>query len=382
LKEYDTVKLGTVIELDLVKVPISPTETYPMVGVYSFGRGLFDREPVHGNSTSYKFFYLLKPNHIVMSQLFGWEGALALSSKKFEGKYLSPQFPTFLADEKKLDRQFLGWIFKIPSFWDKLGTKTRGMGDRRRTLNPQALLSMKIPLPPIFEQHRIAAKIKRLSAKIEEVRRLRVLTDELVKSFVVSLNAKLSGQSISEIGSFLELDENRCRVEPDEYYPQVGIRGFGGGLFPKPKLRGSETSYRYFNRLQTGQIVLSQVKGWEGAIAVCPQELDGFYVSPEYRTFACKQDTSDTEYLDHLFRTPWFHKMLANATRGQGARRERTRPELFLAIKLPMPSYDMQVRAAKLVKNMSKIPTIHNQTEAKFSALLPSILDKAFRGEL
>lgn len=71
-----------------------------MVGVYSFGRDLFRREPILDAETSYKF-YRLKLTRVVMSQLFGWEGALALSSEEYEGAYVSPQFPTFLCDENQ-----------------------------------------------------------------------------------------------------------------------------------------------------------------------------------------------------------------------------------------------------------------------------------------
>ena len=74
---WPDIELREVLSLDLDSVRIDASETYDMVGVYSFGRGLFRREPQNGASTSYKFFYRLKPDHAVMSQLFGWEGALA-----------------------------------------------------------------------------------------------------------------------------------------------------------------------------------------------------------------------------------------------------------------------------------------------------------------
>src|ERR1019366_6502033 len=96
--EWPKIELRQVMTLDSDPVRVSPAETYEMVGVYSFGRGLFHREPVSGANTSYKFFYRLKSDHVVMSQLFGWEGALALSSQDFAGLFVSPQFPTFLCD--------------------------------------------------------------------------------------------------------------------------------------------------------------------------------------------------------------------------------------------------------------------------------------------
>jgi len=80
---------------------------------------------------------------------------------------------------------------------------------------------------------------------------------------------------IVRLGDLLVLSEDSVEVRPECLYPQVGVRGFGAGLFPKPAVAGSDTTYRYFNRLFSGAIVLSQMKGWEGAIAVCENELAG-----------------------------------------------------------------------------------------------------------
>ena len=42
------------------------------------------------------------------------------------------------------------------------------MGDRRRTLTPDALLTSEIPLPPLSEQHRIVDLIEAIAGKVEE----------------------------------------------------------------------------------------------------------------------------------------------------------------------------------------------------------------------
>ncbi len=77
---WEMVKLGKVLKQDKASaVSIDPSKNYEMVGVYSFGRGLFHKESQLGMNTSYKVFYHLKEKHIILSQLFGWEGALALS---------------------------------------------------------------------------------------------------------------------------------------------------------------------------------------------------------------------------------------------------------------------------------------------------------------
>jgi type I restriction enzyme S subunit len=379
---WPAIELRDVIKLDLDKVEIDPAATYDMVGVLSFGKGLFHREPVLGANTSYKFFLRLKANHLVMSQLFGWEGALALSSSEFAGRFLSPQFPTFLCDERKLDRNYLGWYIRMPVFWEDLGKRTKGMGDRRRTLNPESLLGCEIPFPPLSDQRRVVAKIDELAAKIKEAHTLRQRAVEEVEALVISVHIELAGNRKRKLSDILTLDEDEVAIKPTGEYPQVGIKSFGVGLFAKPSISGTETTYRTFNRLYEGAFVLSQVKGWEGAVDVCGSELAGWFVSPEYRTFRCIPGEGLPGYLAALIRTKWFWSHLQDATRGVGARRERTRPEQFLAIEIPMPDVERQKLGETLFAEVGELKRLQADTAAELDALLPSILDKAFKGEL
>src|SRR5262249_31005473 len=140
--------------------------------------------------------------------------------------------------------------------------------------------------------------------------------------------------------------------------------------------------YRAFNRLYDGALLLSQVKGWEGAVAVCPSELAGWFVSPEYRTFRCVPSEARAAYLASLVRTEWFWSKLATVTRGVGARRERTRPEQFLKIELLMPDVEQQNRGEALFTQVDALKRLQAETAAELDALLPAILDRAFKGEL
>jgi type I restriction enzyme S subunit len=375
------VPLREVLTLDLDKVPVKAGVQYPMVGVYSFGKGLFHREPVDGTTCSYNTFNRLKSEHFVMSQLFGWEGALALSSEDFSGHFVSPQFPTFLC-EPELNREYLGYFTRQPVFWHDLGSRTRGMGDRRRTLNPEALFACEIPLPDRKEQDRIVAKLDALSVRIDEARELLVQSQVETLSLITSLHHSLAGSRVVKVSDLLCLEEDREPVTAIGEYPQVGIKSFGGGLFAKEPVLGLDTTYKYFNRLSSGMVVLSQVKGWEGAVAVCPDDLEGRFASPEYRTFRCRDGVVLPEYLASLVKTEWFHGLLATATRGQGARRERTRPEMFLDIELPMPGIDKQARAVEVFRRLWDVTPNNEIMITQLDALLPSILDKAFKGEL
>ena len=65
-----------------------------------------------------------------------------------------------------------------------------------------------------------------------------------------------------------------------------------------------------------------------------------------------------------------------------GARRERTRPEQFLELPFSMPSVDQQARAIGMFNSIAKARRLQSETTPKLDALMPAILDKAFKGEL
>jgi type I restriction enzyme, S subunit len=72
---YPLVPLGEVMDLSIDAVAVDPAASYPISGVYSFGRGLFAREPLTGSETTYKVFHRLHANDFVLSKLKAWEGA-------------------------------------------------------------------------------------------------------------------------------------------------------------------------------------------------------------------------------------------------------------------------------------------------------------------
>jgi type I restriction enzyme S subunit len=252
------------------------------------------------------------------------------------------------------------------------------LGTANVSLKQRDIAGVEIPLPPLSQQQRIVARIEELVASIEEARGLRRQAVEEVSAFVSSLHMHLSQPEPIELSEILRLDEQKQTVQIGQAYPQVGVKGFGQGLFAKAAVQGSQTSYKAFNLLYEGALVLSQVKGWEGAVAVCSTALAGRYVSPEYRTFRCVPGKALPEYMAILVANPWFWGRLKNLTRGVGARRERTRPEQFLSMSIPMPDLEHQRQALSLLEELERIRPMQAEIVVELDALLPSILDKAF----
>ncbi|TXH48998.1 MAG: restriction endonuclease subunit S [Burkholderiaceae bacterium] len=382
MKAWPVVSLGSVLRTHIDAVPSAQLGDVNLAGVYGFGRGLFKRGPISPSETTYKSFHRLNAGDFVISSPKAWEGAVARVSEEFDGWFLSPVFPTFRSDTDKLDTRFLDWYCKREAVWRQLQGKAKGMGARRESVSPDQFLSIEIPLPPMAEQLAIVARLDALAEKTREVEAHLDAVERISSDLLLSLHHRLAADRVMRLGDVLELSEISETVTAAGTYPQVGVRGFGGGLFPKPAISGTETSYKTFNRLYTGAIVLSQVKGWEGAIARCPVELDGWFVSPEYRTFRCEPDLASDEYFGELVGTEWFWSRLQEATRGVGARRERTRPEQFLNIELPLPVLVDQLRIVEILKRRSPLKSKHAAIREANAALIPATLERIFSTEV
>ena len=251
-------------------------------------------------------------------------------------------------------------------------------GTANMSMKVADIVGIEIPLPPLTEQQALVARLDALAEKTQQVEAHLDAVERTSSSLLLSLHQKLAAARRVQLSDVLELREFSEAVTPTGSYPQVGVRGFGGGLFSKAAIGGTETSYKAFNRLYEGAIVLSQVKGWEGAIARCPEDLEGWFVSPEYRTFRCKPGLASDEYFGELILTEWFWSQLQDATRGVGARRERTRPEQFLNVELPMPHFDDQLRIVEILKRQTPLKAKHTAIREANAALLPATLERVF----
>jgi type I restriction enzyme S subunit len=398
---FPTALLGEVLSLDLNRIEVDPTVVYEMAGVLSFARGLFRREPVAGSNTSYRWFYRLKPDHVVMSQLFGWEGALALSSEEYAGLCVSPQFPTFLCNSERLDRRFLGYIMQRRSFWEDLGSRTKGMGDRRRTLTPEALLACVIPLPPLGEQRRIVARIEALAAKIEEARGLRRQAVQEVEVLTRSHLNRLFGDFYNRVAGRAKIErwEKLDAVVTDvadgphvtptyvsEGVPFITVLNITSGhvLFADHKFISPEDHAQFCQRAkaQRGDVLISK----DGTIGIpCFVDTDrefSFFVS--VALVKPNREVLDGEFLTWVIRAPYLQERIGGRSRGDMIRHLVLREIRDLTV--PVPSLPEQRRIVAeldaLQARMDALKRLQAETAAELDALLPSILDRAFKGDL
>ena len=368
------VALGEIAQLNWRGEAPEPDRTYRLAGVRWWGEGAYEYKIVSGSETQAKQLNRIEPYDLIINKIWARHGSIAVAGEDMAGAFGSSEFPTFVMDQEKVEPRFVHWFSKTKLAWSQCELLSRGTSGKNR-VKPERFLSIRLPLPPLADQRRIVARLDAAAVAIERVQELRSEIDKDLAAFIIRSNETNDSQP-TRLANALTLDEDRVAVSADTIYPQVGIRGFGGGLFRKGGVTAADTTYRHFNRLAAGQFVVSQVKGWEGAVAVCGDEFAGLFASPEYRTFRCNPAALNPAYFAHLSSTPWFHAKLAPATRGQGARRERLRPEMLLAISIPLPPIDVQNRLLPLFDQVAAAAA--NSGGADLGHLLPAMLNETF----
>lgn len=381
MKGWSKVALGELLRRSDEAAVLEPAAEYHEVTIKLWGKGVVSRGKVRGSDVV-SVRRVVRTNQLIMSKIDARNGAIGLVPPELDGAIVSNDFPSFdFRDPERCDAAFMGWLVRSAPFVELCKAASEGTTNRVR-IKEDRFLDQQVGLPPLSEQQAVVARLDALAEKTREVGAHLDAVERISADLLLSLHHRLAADRVVRLGDVLELREISEAVTAAGNYPQVGVRGFGGGLFPKPAISGTETSYKTFNRLYTGAIVLSQVKGWEGAIARCPIELDGWFVSPEYRTFSCKPDLACNEYFGELVGTEWFWSRLQEATRGVGARRERTRPEQFLNIELPLPVLVDQLRIVEILKRQLPLRAKHAAIRQANAALIPATLERIFSTDL
>ncbi len=137
----------------------------------------------------------------------------------------------------------------------------------------------------------------------------------------------------------------------------AGVYSFGRGLFKRGDLDTGGTTYKKYNRLVTGDFVISQPKAWEGALALVTEEFNGWYLSPVFPTFRVVPDKLHPEYLAWYCRQRHVWASLQHSSRGIGARRESVSPSQFLALEIPLPPLVEQRRLVARIEALAELIT-------------------------
>lgn len=181
------------------------------------------------------------------------------------------------------------------------------------------------------------------------------------------------------LSDFLIPHREEIRIEADKEYKQVTVSLHGKGVRLRQLIKGSNIKTKNQYRVSAGQFIYSRIDARNGAMGIVPEELDGAIVTSDFPTFDIDRKKVLPEILEVIFRSQPFIEACRIASRGVTNRR-RLKENQLLSIKVLIPHDQHKIVRLKQLTNSVK--HLHNQTVVELDALLPAVLDKAFRGKL
>jgi len=383
-KEWPLVKLGEVLRPTERGEAVDPAKTYRLLGVRLDGLGPFLRETVTGVQTSAtKLFRVLKGDFIY-SRLFAGRGAFGVISEELHGCFVSGEFPTFVPVPEKIDAEYLKYWFRLPSIIARVDADCTGSTPlTRNRFKENFFLALEISLPAISEQRRIVARIEELVAQIEDARVVREQVKADLNGLLASAHRQIAeGSPRKPLSEVAPLNRRPVTVELESSYPQIAVRSFGRGTFHKPPLVGSEVTWEKPFLVEEGDILVSNIKAWEGALAVAKAEDGGRVGSHRYLTCVPLKEVATAQFVCFYLLTPEGLYEVGEASPGSADRNRTLSAKAFMQIQIPVPEYSRQLWFDSLFGEVQRLKRLQEETSKELDALLPSILDKAFKGEL
>lgn len=384
---HERICVGEVLSLKRRPVDVELAREYAEIGIRAFGRGIFHKEPISGMSLGSKRVFWIEPGDLVISNVFAWEGAVAVASDAESSMIGSHRFMTFAPVDERIDTSWAAWFFRSESGLELIRRASPGSAGRNRTLAIKRFEALEISLPPIEEQRRVAQKLDRIQARVTDVTQRSTQAADLTVALGVSMSArpdlpddakKELGWKRTRLGEVMHEASDVLTVEADGSYPNIGIYSFGRGLFKKPNIDGGRTSAKVLNRVHAGQFIYSRLFAFEGAYGFVSPAFDKCFVSNEFPTFDPDPAEIDVCWLSSYLRWPDRWAELGGSSKGLGVRRQRVPVEAVLAYEVWLPPIEQQHAMVRAAGSLEAVRQARVQSDERLKSLLAAALNHAF----
>jgi type I restriction enzyme S subunit len=308
---------------------------------------------------------------------------------------------------------FLYWCFQSQQFWQQIMSFSRGSA--MKNINGQMLSRLSFPVPseeiqvaiakfldrfserlkgktvdlpnlpePVSNVRRIVARIEELAAKVEEVRRLRREAVGKVEALRVSTldglfqNNNWPFQKITEVASVIAGQH----IMAGDY----NSSGEGIGYLTGPADFGAKVpEIKHWSHIVKsiavpGDVLLTVKGAGVGKINLAPNE--NVTIGRQLMAIRPHEKMLLQEFLYFFLKSCFKHfQSIATATTVPGFKKTDVED-----LQIPVPLLKEQHRIVESLNDLQTqidaVKQLQTDTQVALEALLPSILDKAFKGEL
>jgi len=377
---WRTIKLREVINFRKQFITINDAENYKLCRVQTKAKGVVLREVKLGTDIKTKSQQVCRTNDLIFAEMDARFGGYGIIPEELEGAVVSSHYFLYEIDQEKIDKQFLEYCLQMPWFQNQVVAKG---STNYAAIRPYQVLDYEIPYPSPSDQQQIISKIEAVHERIEQIQLLRIEQNNEIRSLLLKAFENTTKTcKWQELKVVAPITRRKVELRADELYNELGVRSFGKGLFTKPSFLGSSLSWQQPYWMKKGDLLFSNIKAWEGAVAEITEEYDGCVGSHRYITCEPYDNLVKTEFLLFYFLTQQGIDELNHASPGSADRNRTLNTKVLSKILVPTPSIKAQESFLELKQKLTSAQIYHQETIDELNGLLPSLLDKVFKGGL
>lgn len=394
---WPRVRIGEVLRRVARFEPRNDLLEYSFAGTYSFARGIFVGERKMGSTFALPKIQRIHAGDFVYCKIMAWEGAFGIVPTEADNCVVSGAFVVYEPSRERVDARFLEHFFKVPTHWQSIGRQSTGTNVRRQSLHPEQFERAEIPLPSLSEQRRIVTRIEEIGARIAEAQKLRQDaakgTDAIIKTALHRLANRF--EPIGVLGDVLVArPRNGWSARCDNAETGVPVLSLGavtgfryrGSEFKRTSLYAARDGHFWLKR---GDLLITRSNTpelvghaaiYNGSPAPC--------IYPDLMMrLECARESADTRFLWYWLQAPLVREFIARMAKGTSPTMKKISQDTVMTIPFPSSlSVSEQRRIVAeldaLQQRVDSLQGMQTETASELDALMLSVLDKVFRGEL
>lgn len=338
---------------------------------------------------------IVRPGDILVSGINAAKGAIAIYDPEASSPIAATiHYGSYQVDPARACPRFLWWLLRSNLFRDLLSRHVPG--GIKTELKSKRLLPVPIQLPPLEEQRRIVARIENLATKLEEARssraaathELAVLRQSQTTACTASLNAdaQLANALLAPPRNGWSPNcDNLETGTPVLTLSAVTGWDFNPSAFKRTSQPVNDGAHYWVDK---GDLLITRSNTPElvGHAAICNGALSRAIYPDLMMKVPIDPTKASTRFVWYWLQTARARDFVRRSAKGTSPTMKKISQSVVQAIPFPagVSVGEQETIARHLDLLRSKTNTAlatQSETAAELDALLPAILDKAFKGE-
>jgi type I restriction enzyme S subunit len=380
------VSLGEVLHQRKEFIHIDDLTIYKRCRVQLSAQGIILRDQVQGVQIKTKDQQVCRAGDFLVAEIDAKVGGYGIVPDELEGAIVSSHYFLFEIDTSRLDHKFLGYFARTEAFFGQVCAQG---STNYAAIRPSHVLGYKIPLPPLVEQQRIVAKIDELAAKIKEASRLRQQAieeaDGIVKSDLNHLRLPQGSKTVP-IATYSCMSTGTTPPSERGDYYDGSLQWFTPGDLGKTKELDRST-----RTLSEVAVTAGKARIFEpGTVLLVAIGASLGKVGLTRKACSANQQITGIRFSDDVlpdYGYWWIQKLKDEF---MAVAPQATLPiinqQRIGAFNITIPPLSEQRRIVAeldaLQAEVDVLKRLQTESASELEALMPSVLDKAFKGEL